>query len=397
MRVLVLNCGSSSLKFDVVAAPATDTGAWQVIAHGIVDRFGKGGRVRLEAGREMRVSRAFEADGAAAAARGVLDLLHEVRLLEGLSAVGHRVVHGGASFPGPALIDGRVVAEIESLSRLAPLHNGPALEAIRVAQPRLNRIPHVAVFDTSFYSGLPDHVAEYALPRAVTQRHGIRRYGFHGLAHRAMIEAYRRLTPDLPDPRLITLQLGSGCSATASRGGVPVETSMGFTPLEGLIMGTRSGDLDPALPLFLAREERLTLDEVEELLNRRSGLLGLSGVSNDMRDLEQAAAQGDPGARLAIDAFCHRVRKYVGAYLAVLGGADAVIVGGGIGQHSALVRSGILHGFEWAAIALDEGRNAEPQLTEARISADTSAVAVWVIDVDEASIIAHDVYQCLAA
>jgi acetate kinase len=204
------------------------------------------------------------------------------------------------------------------------------------------------------------------------------------------------LHPDADGRRLITLQLGNGCSITASRGGVPLETSMGFTPLAGLIMGTRSGDLDPSLPLFIAEHEKLSPAEVESLLNRESGLLGLSGSSSDMRDLEQAAKDGDKGAQLAIDAFCHRVRKYLGAYLAVLGGCDAVVFGGGIGQNSAVVRACICEGMGWAGIELDEGRNATRSLTEARISSDASHVEVWVANVDEASIIAHDVAQCLA-
>jgi acetate kinase len=285
--------------------------------------------------------------------------------------------------------------EIESLSRLAPLHNEPALKAIQAVSSELKQAPAVAVFDTSFYADLQDHVALYALPGPLSEKYDIRRYGFHGLAHRAMIQRYQQLHPNSGSQRLITLQLGNGCSATASAAGLPVETSMGFTPLEGLIMGTRSGDLDPSIPLFLAEQEQMAPSEVEALLNRRSGLLGLSGRSSDMRDLLQAADQGLAGARLAIDAFCHRIRKYVGAYLAVLGGADAIVFGGGIGQNSPELRAQICKGFAWAGIELDAGRNNALHISEARISADGSPVETWVMDVDEAAVIAHDVQQCL--
>jgi acetate kinase len=400
MRVLAVNCGSSSLKFQVLAlgqpGKRANQQGWSSVASGAIDRIGKDGRLRLEVGGEVRVSEAYEAPDIEDAVRRALQLLRDEGLLQGLSAVGHRVVHGGAAFKDAAIIDDEVLHKIDALSTLAPLHNKPALAAIEACRHALKKLPQVAVFDTSFYADLPEHVALYALPLALSRKHSIRRYGFHGLAHRSMILRDGALHPESDDRRLITLQLGNGCSVTASCGGVPLETSMGFTPLEGLIMGTRSGDLDATLPSFIASHENMAASEVDSLLNLGSGLLGLSGRSADMRDLEQAAKDGDTGSQLAIDAFCHRAKKYLGAYLAVLGGCDAVVFGGGIGQNSALVRARICEGMQWAGIELDGGRNATHGLTEARISSDASAVEVWVADVDEAAIIAHDVEKCLA-
>jgi acetate kinase len=242
---------------------------------------------------------------------------------------------------------------------------------------------------------MPDVSATYALPRAISDELGIRRFGFHGLAHRYMVSRFRSLRPDLRSARVISLQLGSGCSATATLAGRPLDTSMGFTPLEGLIMGTRTGDIDPSLPLFLSRRLGQNLDEVEKMLNSESGLLGLSGVSADMRDVVSAAAGGNVDAGLALDAFCYRVRKYMGAYLATLGGADALVFGGGIGEHVPEVRRRVCSDFEWSGLVLDERANRVESAEPRRISAPESRVEAWVIPVDEASIIAADVVACL--
>jgi len=393
MRVLVLNSGSSSLKFGVLATQPH--GRWITVARGSIDRIGGKGWLRLEGDVEAMVSTPIET---ASTADAVERALHEMRhggFLEGLDAAGHRVVHGGAKYSAPALIDDTVLAEIDALSELAPLHNAPALTAIRALRAAMPSLPAVACFDTAFYASLPEQAAQYALPLDLRQRLGIRRYGFHGLAHRYMTRRFRDLRPDLTEARLITLQLGNGSSVTASVGGRPVETSMGFTPLEGLIMGTRSGDIDPSLPGYIAEKAGMTAAQVEDLLNRRSGLLGLSGRSSDMRDLLEAAEAGDSNARLAIDAFCHRARKYLGAYMAVLGGADGVVFGGGIGQHSPEIRAQICSGFAWAGLELDAGRNNTSTLTEGHISNDSSTVQTWVMEVDEASVIAEDVAATL--
>jgi acetate kinase len=396
MRVLALNCGSSSLKFDVLDVAADDAAARR-IASGIVDRIGDDAKASLSyAGSELE--RAGTAPDHARAFAAAMSLLDEAGLLEAIEAVGHRVVHGGARFVRPELIDDGVIGGIEAASELAPLHNKPALAAIRAARSHFGGALHmVATFDTAFFADLPDVAATYALPRELSQRLGIRRFGFHGLAHRYMVERYRALRPGVTRPRLITLQLGNGCSATASLDGRPLDTSMGFTPLEGLIMGTRSGDLDPALPLLIAEKEGLTTQEVDALLNTRSGLLGISGRSRDMRDLEEAAGAGDANAALAVRAFCYRVTKYAGAYLAVLGGADAIVFGGGIGEHSAEVRRSVCRSLAWAGLQLDEKANSEAGSDGRRISASGSAIEAWVLQVDEAAIIARDAAACLHA
>jgi acetate kinase len=390
MRVLALNCGSATLKFDVV-----ESGTGDRLAAGIVDGIGRRAEASLTAGAAT-LTRGVEIADHAAAFETALALLREAGLLAGVDAVGHRVVHGGATFRAAVRVDGAVVEALATVSDLAPLHNGPALAVIREGQRVLAaELPTVAVFDTAFFSALPAAAAQYALPRELSERYGIRRYGFHGLAHGYMARRLRALRPELAAPRLVTLQLGGGCSAAATRDGAPLDTSMGFTPLEGLVMGTRSGDLDPSLPLFLQREAGLSVEEVEALLNKRSGLLGLSGRSADLRELLAAAAAGEADSALAVEVFCARIRKYVGAYLAVLGGADAVVFGGGIGENSAIVRARVCAGFEWAGLTLDPALNETAVGREARISAAGSPIEAWVIRVEEASVIATEVASLL--
>ncbi len=306
--------------------------------------------------------------------------------IEAVAAVAHRVVHGGARLTVPCRIDAAVEAEIERLAPLAPLHNPHALEWIRACRALFGaETAQVAVFDTAFYAALPEVAATYALPRALCARHGIRRYGFHGLAHQAMWRRWRELRPELrAGGRVISLQLGAGCSITAVRDGQAIDTSMGFSPLEGLVMATRSGDVDPGLLLFLQRAEGLTPERMERLLNEESGLLGLSGVSGHMRALLDA---DDADARRAVEVYCYRARKYVGAYLAALGGADAILFGGGVGEQAPEVRARILDGLEGLGIALDEDANRAAIGAEMHISHSSSATAVWVVPVDEAVIL----------
>ena len=391
MRVLTVNCGSSSLKFDLL--DATGSGVRR-LAGGIVERVGHSPRLVFSSS-EGRIDRDVEAGDHAAAFRQAAGVLAEAGLTPGIGAAGFRVVHGGARFRQPALLDDAVLAAIEAAGVLAPLHNRPALAAVRAARAELPATPLVATFDTAYFAGLPEVAAQYALPRDLSARLGIRRFGFHGLAHRYMVERYQALRPEVDKARLITFQLGNGCSATASIDGKAVDTSMGFTPLEGLVMGTRAGDLDPAIPLLLVEREGLPPGRVETILNNQSGLLGLSRRSNDMRDLLQAEAAGDADAALAIDSFCYRARKYLGAYLAVLGGADAVVFGGGIGEHSAAVRGRICSGLEELGLALDASANAEASGGDRRISAPSSRTEAWVVAVDEAAVIARDVVACL--
>jgi acetate kinase len=281
-------------------------------------------------------------------------------------------------------VDEKVAERIDALRELAPLHNGPALDALTACRERLGDVPTVAVFDTAFHSRMPEHASRYAIPHDLARRHGIRRFGFHGIAHRYLVERYATISAKaLSDTRVVSLQLGNGCSAAAVDGGRSVDTSMGFTPLEGLVMGTRSGDLDPALVGWIARAEGVDVEEVEEWLNRRSGLLGLSGRSGDVRELMEAEAGGDEGARLALDVFCHRAKKYIGAYLAALGGADAVLFGGGIGENAPEVRARICNGLQPLGITVDDDANDRTIGSEERISSSHSQIDVYVIPVDE--------------
>jgi acetate kinase len=376
MIVLVLNCGSSSLKFQVLEVAAS--GALRRQRQGVVERIG---------------DPAVPDHGAAV--RTVLEQVHGAGVR--IDAVGHRVVHGGERFTGPTRIDDAAVAAIEELETLAPLHNAASLAGIRAARAALGGggVPMVAVFDTAFHATLPERAARYALPDSLARRHRIRRYGFHGSSYRSVLARYAELAGTAPErATLVALHLGNGCSAAAIKDGRSVDTSMGFTPLEGLVMGTRSGDLDPAIVAHLSRVERVPAEEVERWLNERSGLLGVSGTSRDMRELLAREAE-DAAARLAVELFCYRAKKYVGAYLAALGGADAIVFTGGIGENAPPVRARICEGMEWCGIRLDPARNARATGVEARISAEGTSPAVLVIPADEEAVIARDTVHCL--
>ncbi|MFO7592387.1 MAG: acetate/propionate family kinase [Acidimicrobiia bacterium] len=395
MRVLVVNCGSSSVRFDVVDLDGTHDDDGMRVATGKVEGLGQhAGQTVIMDGRV--VGGDVRVEDHAAAVRALASHLRERGLLpDGLDAVGHRVVHGGEHHE-PVVLTDSVAAALGRTSDLAPLHNVPAFAAVDAVRHELGRgLPMVAVFDTAFHAGLPEHASTYALPGDLSAKHGIRRYGFHGLAHRSMSERWAALT-GVPQARLITLQLGNGASAAAVSNGRSLDTTMGFTPLEGLVMGTRCGDIDPAIPGFLARREGLDLDGVGELLNQRSGLLGLSGTTSDMKALLEARDGGDPRARLAVDVYCYRIRKQIGAYLAVLGGAEAVVFGGGIGESAIEIRRLVCEGMEWCGLVLDEQRNAATVAEDGRISSDRSAMSAWVIAVDEAVVIARDSVRCLA-
>jgi acetate kinase len=402
MRVLVVNCGSSTLKFQLIDTAREDTApaSERDLAHGVIERIGHQATLDFQAGSNAYRDTATIADHEEASRR-VFAWLDTAGFLApgGLDAVGHRVVHGGPLFVAPTRLDDNVIAALTQLRELAPLHNEPALAAIQAARAVLGtRLPMVAVFDTAFHHTMPAWAAQYAIPRSLASKYHLRRYGFHGLAHRSMSESYAALTATPLDRlKLITLQLGSGCSAAAIDAGRSVDTSMGFTPLEGLMMGTRAGDLDPALPGFLARKEGVETAEVETWLNTRSGLLGVSEHSGDMRELLEAAGQGDAGAELAVVMFCYRVRKYIAAYLAVLNGADAVLFGGGIGENAPQVRARICAQMDWCGLRLDTTRNTATRGTPARISTDDATLHAYVMLVDEARIIARDTARCLGA
>jgi len=401
IRILAMNCGSSSLKFKLIQIHHAKRGKpnEQSVIEGLVDNIGKEGIFYLRGvdGEEKREPGTLSDHGDAM--RLVLDRLRAKDYFEKIriDALGHRMVHGGDRFVGPTLIDNEVVDHLEALNFLAPLHNPPCLNGIKTAQGILkDSLPQVAVFDTAFHTSLPEQASQYAIPYSLAERNRIRRYGFHGIAHRYMAERFSLMTSTPFDKvRIITLQLGNGCSAAAIQDGRSIDTSMGFTPLEGLMMGTRAGDMDPYLPGFLMRQEKLGIDEVENILNKKSGLLGISGLSSDMRVLLEAEAKGNRRAALALSLFCYRVRKYIGAYLAVLNGAQAVIFGGGIGENAPTIRSRICSGFEWCGLMVDMVRNKEMIGTEGIISSKTAKIHVYVVPVDETLIIAKETYKFL--
>jgi len=313
-----------------------------------------------------------------------------------ITAVVHRIVHGGPYFSGPGLIDAAAEQQLVQLAPLAPLHTGRSLSLIRAARALLNAdTPHIASFDTAFYTDLPQLARHYALPAELTTRHGLRRYGFHGLAHEALWRRWSEVAAQGTNTgRILTLQLGSGCSITATRDGRPMDTSMGFTPLEGLMMATRSGDIDPGLLLYLQQHHGWSTDELDDLLNRQSGLLGVSGLSADMRVL---LASESASAKLAVGLYCYRVRKYIGAYLAVLGGADSIVFGGGVGENAPEVRTRILVDMDWAGVHIDTVANRVATGREHRISPLESPVSVWVLKADEQALMARQAAALLAA
>lgn len=354
--VLVLNCGSSSVKWRLLD-PATGE--------------------RHDGGLVERVRDAGDA------VRGLLRDRGEGGRLAEVVAVGHRVVHGGERFTEPTVVDDSVLAAIDELAVLAPLHNPPAATGIRAAAQVLPGVPQVAVFDTAFHATIPAPARTYAVPREWRERYGVRRYGFHGTSYAHLVrETARMLGRDARDLDLVALHLGNGASACAIRGGASADTSMGLTPLAGLVMGTRSGDLDPSVPGYLARVADLSPEQVDDALEHASGLAGLAGAS-DMRDVLRRRADGDAGAALAFDTYCHRVRSYVGAYLAVLGGADAVVFTGGVGEHAAPVRAASLAGLEGFGIAVDPARNEAPGDGPRLVSPDGGPVRVLVVPADE--------------
>ena len=367
--VLVLNAGSSSLKYEVVREPDGDA-----LLHGNVERLGRDGfRAALE-----ELARRLAASGLAA----------------DLTAVGHRVVHGGDRHTLPERVDDALLTSIEELSSLAPLHNPPALDVLRGAIGTWPGLPHVAVFDTAFFADLPAAAATPAIARDLAARAGIRRFGMHGTSHAWVAEhAAAHLGRPSDDLAVVTLHLGNGASAAAIRDGRPLETSMGFTPLEGLVMGTRGGDLDPGILLHLMREG-WDAERISDLLHHHSGLEGLCGTS-DFRDLLGAVDDGDVAARSAYDVYCHRIRKYVGAYLAVLDGADAIVFTGGVGENVPRVRADALAGLDRLGIEVDDHRNEHAGSGPATISTDRSRVAVLVVPTDEERSIARQVHSLL--
>lgn len=366
MNVLVINCGSSSVKFQIV-----DTATGTAVAQGKVERIGENGTTHAAA-----IGKIFE-DSANTT----------------IHAIGHRVVHGGALFHDACAIDDQVIEAIEACVPLAPLHNPANLAGIRAARALRPELTHVAVFDTAFHARMPRRSRTYAISPALADSHGIRRYGFHGTSHQYVARrAAEFLGRPLEELRIVTCHLGNGASACAVEFGHSMDTSMGMTPLEGLVMGTRSGDLDPGAVLALARAKGI--DAADEILNRSSGLAGLSGHGNDLRDIQARAADGDDGCRLALSVFAHRVRKYIGGYAAAMGGVDAIVMTGGIGENSAQMRHRILQRFEFLGLRLDEDRNTDAKVSHAQpvadISGETSRVRALVVATNEELMIAQE-------
>jgi len=370
MKILVLNAGSSSLKFDLfeVTPESIEANSERVLAKGEVERV---------AGMGEALQSVFQQIGSAA-----------------VDAVGHRIVHGGDRFHQSVIIDEEVEKQIEELSILAPLHNPNNLEAFRAAREHLPDVPQIAVFDTAFHHTLPPRAYVYGLPYEYLTEKKIRRYGFHGISHRYVSWRFAQIhRRERSDYRMITCHLGNGCSVCAIEHGRSIDTSMGFTPLEGLIMGTRSGDVDAGAILHLITHERQDPALLLHVLNSASGLKGISGISNDMRDLLREESAGNERAALAVDAFCYRVRKYIGMYLAAMGGADVLIFTGGIGENAGAIRARICDGLGNLGIAVDRERNDRASRDAREIG--SSTVAVWVVPTEEELLIARDTLRCI--
>ncbi len=399
MKILTLNAGSNSLKFEIVEAVGRDAEFGRSLVSGSYDNIGKdNGEFSLFDGKRPKYSEKRE----------VRDHGHATELLFGwiesgqareqgigrvadIDRIGHRVVHGADRFTGPVRISDAVVKQIEDLADLAPLHNESALKVIAAARSRVgDRVPMVAVFDTVFHQTIPEYAALYPLPLELAKEHKIRRYGFHGISHRYMMLRYAEITGrPLAESKLITMHLEGGSSLCAIENGRSVDTSMGFTPLEGLMMGTRCGDIDPAIVTYLMRKLAMDASEVETFLNKNCGLLGVSGISADTRDLLRSLEK-EP-AEFAIEMFAYRVRKYLGAYLAALGGADAIVFGGGIGENTPMVREKITDAFAWCGMPLDAERNRAIVDREGLISGGEAAIEMWVIPTQEGLMMAREV------
>ena len=405
MKVLVLNCGSSSVKFQVIetSLEMIEANTDETLARGLVEKIGlSDSRLAIEVeGRKPYQEISEILEHRTAVERVLKTLVHPdhgvLKSVKEIEAVGHRVVHGGEKFASSVLVTPEVEAMIEECVVLAPLHNPHNLRGLTAARSLLPGVPHVAVFDTAFHQSIPPEAFIYGLPYELYRRHAIRRYGFHGTSHRFVsIRTARLLDRPLEDVRIVTCHLGNGCSMAAVDRGHSVDTTMGFTPLEGLLMGTRSGDLDAAILPWVMTMEDVTLSQLNAMLNKHSGLYGISGVSSDMREIEHARATGNKRARLAFEIFCYRIRKYVGAYAAAMGGLDAVTFTGGIGENSSLVRETSLAGMEFLGIELDQEANrTAPRGKEVLVSRSGSRVAVAVVPTNEERVIARDTARVL--
>jgi acetate kinase len=412
MNILVLNCGSSSVKFQLISTDAEkiENNTDLRLAFGIIERIGGPALVSFSVvnadgtNRTQREAMPLR-DHSAAIEKIVQWIISSDASIPGITsyanieAIGHRVVHGGEALTRSMLINDEVIRQIEDCIDLAPMHNPQNLRGIyAIAKVFGGNAKQAATFDTAFHHTLPEHAYLYAIPYQLYRRHKIRRYGFHGVSHRYVQFRYRTLLDlEREEVNVISIHLGNGCSVCAIKGGYSIDTSMGMTPLEGLVMGTRSGDIDPAIVEHLAVKEGYSVTDVESVLNKQSGLLGISGLTNDMRELVAEAVENDDRrAKLAIEIFAYRVRKYIGSYLAAMNGASAVIFTGGIGENSNYVRGKIVDGLEWLGISLDDTLNlGMTRGKEGKISADGSRLEAWVIPTNEELMIARDTYRCV--
>ena len=391
MIVFVVNCGSSSLKYQLI-----DMTKESVMAKGLIERIGMDGSVlKHTPGSEEAVEINTEIPDHKVAIQLVINALTDenhgvIKKMSEINAVGHRVVHGGERFTDSMLINSDVIAGIEACCEIAPLHNPPNLHGIHACMELMPEVPQVAVFDTAFHQTMPKTAFLYGLPYEMYVKYGLRRYGFHGTSHRYVAQrAAEMMGEHMSDLRIITCHLGNGASLTAIKYGRSVDTSMGYTPLEGLIMGTRSGEIDPAIIPFLMEKENMDAQQIDNFLNRRSGILGISGLSSDFRDLEQAANNGDERSQLAIDIFAYKVRKYIGGYVAAMGGVDAIVFTAGLGENSPFMREKICNGLEFLGTRID------PELNKIRgkareISVKRARTKIFVVPTNEELVIARD-------
>ncbi|MBF0298153.1 MAG: acetate kinase [Oligoflexia bacterium] len=411
MKILTLNCGSSSIKFDVIE---TDTDLIKQnkdcsIVRGIVEKIGLNDsivRFNTDAGFDSK--KILPVANHTEALKHIVDILTGsnpkiLNSLNEINGVGHRVVHGGEAFSKSVIINNEVLREVEACSDFAPLHNPQNLKGISVAKDFFPNIPHIAVFDTGFHYSIPDYTFMYPLPYELYTKHKIRRYGFHGTSHRYVTaKAIEFLGLEESRSKIVTLHLGNGCSAAAVLGGKSIDTSMGHTPLEGLMMGTRTGDIDPAVVIHIMNKEKLSAQDVDSLLNKKSGFLGVSGLTNDLREIEEAREKGHKRATLAIDMYCYRLKKYIGAYMSALGGADAIVFTGGIGENSSVVRELSTNGMEFLGIKIENSKNNRNHgvLGKNRdeisdISTSDAKVKTIVIPTNEELMIARDTVLCI--
>ncbi|RJS85437.1 acetate kinase [Candidatus Bathyarchaeota archaeon] len=396
MKILVLNCGSSSIKYSLF-----ETDGNKVLAEGRIEKIGEEYSIFIHETSGTSLKKKMKIKDHRAGLEVMLKALTDSEIgvindLSEISAVGHRVVHGGSEFVKSTIIDDEVLEAIRKYSCLAPLHNPSNLLGIEILMDLLPDVPHVAVFDTAFHQTIPRVAHVYPIPYRYYREFGIRRYGFHGTSHRYVSrKAAEILGRDVRELKIITCHLGNGCSITAVDGGKSVDTSMGFTPLEGVPMGTRSGDIDPSIIQFLIEKEKLTVREVFDILNRRSGLLGVSEISNDLREVKEAADKGDEKAKLAIEILSYRVKKYIGAYAAVMGGVNVIVFTGGIGENAHYIRSAVCRGLQFLGVNIDNERNMEPMKHNGIISSDDSKVKVLVIPTREDMIIASEVLEAV--